>query len=118
MQQEILKSYNKLFTYILRSDLKILYKKNENKIIFWNRLSFIYFYLYNYYFIYSNKDKHIFLFDLKKDYNLFLKIFFLYYNKIWKLFYLRLFLRGLGYKIKKITRARMYGGSSLVSLRK
>ena len=103
-----LQKTKKLFTYFLRSDLKILYNKYEYKILFYNKWTSIYFYLTNYYYIFLNNNNYIFLFDLKKDFYLFFKLFFLYYRKIWKLFYLRLFLRGLGYKIKRVTRRLFY----------
>jgi hypothetical protein len=51
-----------------------------------------------------NLKNTIFLFLNKITYIEFLNNFFSFYNKIFKIFYFRLVIRGLGYKIRKVTK--------------
>jgi hypothetical protein len=52
----------------------------------------------------KNNEENSFLFLNKSDFIMFLRNFFSFYNKICKIFYFRIVIRGLGYKIRKITK--------------
>jgi hypothetical protein len=56
------------------------------------------------FFFSKNKEKNLFLFSSKNKYNNFFNNFLFFFNKFFKFFFFRLRLRGLGYRIKRITK--------------
>lgn len=73
--------------------------ENKNIFVFKNILGIIKFYISSYFFF----KKNTFLF-LKEEFFLkFLNNFFYFYNKFFRFYFFKLRLRGLGYRIKKIT---------------
>jgi len=74
--------------------------KNNNIIIFKNLLGYLKFYMSSYFFIKENS----FLFINKKSFLTFVSNFLFFYNKFFRFYFFKLRLRGLGYRIKKITK--------------
>jgi hypothetical protein len=93
-----------LFNYYFKSGVKFFFNKELNKILFWNTVGYNILFLNNYYFFNNNFKEKLFLFINKAEYIEFIKNFFSFYNKIFKIFYFKIIIRGLGYKIRKVTK--------------
>lgn len=74
--------------------------KNSNLIIFKNVLGYIKYYMPSFYFFKNNR----FIFLKKEFFKTFINNFFYFYNRFCRFYFFKLRLRGLGYRIKKITK--------------
>ena len=83
---------------------KFFYFKNNNDFYFKNILGFLKNSMLSSFYIKNNNNNNYLLFIKKKIYNNFINNFFLFFNKFYKFFFLKLRLRGLGYRIKKISK--------------
>lgn len=94
--------YKKKSFLVLNS--KFFYFKNNNIFYFKNILGYLKNYMLSSFYMKIIKNNHYFLFLKKNIYNNFINNFFFFYNKFFKFFFVKLRLRGLGYRIKKISR--------------
>jgi len=88
----------------LISNTKLLFLKMKNVLFLKNILGYVKIYMFSKYFYNNSKNKNTFLFVNKKAYNNFLNNFYNFFNRFFRFFFFRLKLRGLGYRIKKITK--------------
>ena len=86
-------------TYLILNSYYYFFKKN-NIIFFKNFLGCLKFYMGSYYFF----KKNSFLFLKKEFFKTFINNFYYFYNKFFRFYFFKLRLRGLGYRIKKITK--------------
>ena len=85
-------------------DVNIFYIKSYNILFLKSDVSFCYLYLGNFFFFKYFDDLLILMFLNKKFYNSFIKIFAFFFSIISKIFYFKLKLKGLGYRIKHVTK--------------
>ena len=84
--------------------VNIYFFQKKNVIIFKNVLGYLKMYMPNIFFLKKIKNRTSFIFLKKNHYNDFLNNFFLFINNFFRFYFFRLRLRGLGYRIKKITK--------------
>jgi hypothetical protein len=96
-----------LFNYLLKNELKLYYNKYENKIIFYGKYGTSILFLPNFFFVNVTIVGLFFLFVNKKSVINFIKHFFYIYNSVFKIFFIRMKLRGLGYRIIRVAK-RLY----------
>jgi hypothetical protein len=89
-------------TFFLRNS-NLYFFKNVNIIIFKNTLGYLKVYMPSEYFLLNKLNRWKFIFLKKSSYNNFFNSFFIYFNKFFRFYFFKLRLRGLGYRIKKIT---------------
>jgi hypothetical protein len=94
--------YRKKNFLVLNS--KLIFLKMQNILFLKNILGYIKIYMFSKYFYKNLKNNISFLFTNRKIYNNFLNNFYNFFNKFFRFFFFRLKLRGLGYRIKKITK--------------
>lgn len=92
---------NKKFIVNLRSDLFLFL--NKNIFLFIGPFGYIRFYLYNFFFWKRRKNGFSFIFFNRQIYVSFLKYFIYVHRHVSTLFFFKLRLRGLGFRIKKLT---------------
>lgn len=93
-----------LFNYFLKGDLQLYLNKVENKMLVHGRFGTSLLFLPNFFFTSIDKQKINFMFITKQNMMNFLKHFIYTYNSVYKLYFLRMRLRGLGYRIIRIAR--------------
>jgi hypothetical protein len=94
--------YRKKNFLVLNS--KLIFLKMQNILFLKNILGYVKIYMFSKYFYKNLKNNISFLFINKQIYNNFLNNFYNFFNKFFRFFFFRLKLRGLGYRIKKITK--------------
>ena len=99
-----------LFSYFSKLRFNFLLDEIKNQLYVWNKITLFNIFLNNFFFFkntmnkFNNVGELSFMFTNVSLYKKFVKSFFSFRKKIYKIFYFRLSLRGLGYKIKRITK--------------
>jgi len=100
-----------LFSYYTRLRLNFLFNNIANNLRIWNKVNALTVFLENFFFFkrVSNQHKNSidevsFLFTSFVDYKKFTKNLFSFRQRIYKVFFFRIALRGLGYRVKRITK--------------
>jgi hypothetical protein len=88
------------FNYFLKLDVNF-YIDEFNSLLIKGNNGVVYFFLPSFYFLKSNKNNINFCFLNKFYFNIVYKQLFLYLKFFYKVYFLRLKLKGLGYRIKK-----------------
>lgn len=97
--------YINLFSYLIKIKLNLLLFKKLNLLLIKGKFGIIYLFMPKFYFYKIEKnDKLLFCFLNKYYFYYLLKQFFFIYKIFFKFYYFRLKLKGLGYRIKKITK--------------
>lgn len=86
-------------SYVVLNSCYYFFKDN-NIIIFKNILGYLRFYMSSYFFL----KKNTILFLKREFFKTFISNFIYFYNKFFRFYFFKLRLRGLGYRIKKITK--------------
>jgi hypothetical protein len=92
-----------LYNVNIRLDLNLLYKKELNLLLLKEKYGIMVLYLPSFFFINEKKDKLLFNFISKIDFIYFFKQFLFLCNYFLILFYFRIKLKGLGYRIRKVS---------------
>jgi len=92
-----------LFKYFLSYDVKIFLNLVQNKLVLVGKLGHCFIYLPKYFMFYILNNNFHFLFFIKEYFVSFIKHFFYMYNRVVKLFFFKLRLRGMGYYIKRMS---------------
>lgn len=103
IKRNLLKVYflSKFFNVYLSSKKSLLYLKGHYGVIAFKLPSF-------YFFFKDNINKFSLIFLKKFYYISFIKHFFVNYNRLFKIYCIRLKIKGLGYRIRKITNNLYY----------
>lgn len=88
----------------LISNSKFFFFKNNNSVFFRNILGYLKYNMVSSYYVKTKENNIYFLFTKKGVYKNFINNFLFFFNKFFKFFFVKLRLRGLGYRIKKITK--------------
>lgn len=88
----------------LISNSKFFFFKNNNSVFFRNILGYLKYNMVSSYYVKTKENNIYFLFTKKSVYKNFINNFLFFFNKFFKFFFVKLRLRGLGYRIKKITK--------------
>jgi hypothetical protein len=96
-----------IFRYFLSYDVKIFLNLNENKLFLSGKLGNCFLYVPKYYLFYSINNNLYFLFVMKRYFVSFVKHYIYMFNRVFKVYFFRVKLRGLGYYIKKLSE-RLY----------
>ena len=94
----------KLFNYLIKIRLNFFLFTKLNILLIKGKFGIIFLYLPKYYFYKLENNKFLFCFLNKYFFYYLLKQFFFIYKKFYKFFYFRLRLKGLGYRIKRMTK--------------
>lgn len=92
-----------IFNNIINLDIDFFLKPNIGLFFIKGKFGVIFIYLPKYYFYFITLNKMNFIFLNKWFFSTFLKQFFCFYKIFYKMFFFRIKLKGLGYRIKKIT---------------
>jgi len=95
---------NIIYNYIIRLDLKLLYKKELNILFIKEKYGVLFLYLPKFFFINENINNLKLSFLSRLNFMNVLKQFLFLCNYYLVLFFFRIKLKGLGYRIKKITK--------------
>lgn len=95
---------NVVYNYIIRLDLKLLYKKELNILFIKEKYGVLFLYLPRFFFISENINNLKLSFLSKLNFMNVLKQFLFLCNYYLVLFFFRIKLKGLGYRIRKITK--------------
>jgi hypothetical protein len=94
-----------LFNYLIKVKLNLFLFTKLNLLLIKGRFGIIYIYMPKIYFYKKGKNNELFLCFLNKFFFYsFFKQFFFIYKIFYKFFYFRLKLKGLGYRIKRMTK--------------
>src|SRR6185295_2886285 len=93
-----------LFNYLIKIKLDFFLFSKLNILLIKGRFGIIFLYLPKYYFYKLNNNKFLFCFLNKYFFYSLLKQFFFIYKIFYKFYYFRLRLKGLGYRIKRMTK--------------
>jgi len=102
IKKVIIKNYN------LKKNIKLFFSNKQSLLYIKGLYSYIMIKLPNYYYYLLNNNKINILYNNKNKFSLFIKNINLLYNKLIFLYSVRLRLRGLGFKIRKISKNLYY----------
>jgi hypothetical protein len=102
IKKVIIKNYN------LKKNIKLFFSNKQSLLYIKGLYSYIMIKLPNYYYYLINNNKINILYNNKNKFSLFIKNINLLYNKLIFLYSVRLRLRGLGFKIRKISKNLYY----------
>lgn len=97
MKLKLIKNYN------VKNNVSVFFLKNHNIFFLKNYIGFFKIYMPMNYFFFKKDNNYNFLFIKKNNYYSILKQFLNFYKNLVKMFFFKLRLRGLGYRIKKIS---------------
>jgi hypothetical protein len=102
IKKVIIKNYN------LKKNIKLFFSNKQSLLYIKGLYSYIMIKLPNYYYYLINNNKINILYNNNNKFSLFIKNINLLYNKLIFLYSVRLRLRGLGFKIRKISKNLYY----------
>lgn len=94
--------------HILNSKFDFIHLFNKSLIFIKSFYGILFFHLPSFYYIKSNKFEHLFLFISRHNFKSFLSNLNFKYNNLFLTYFVKIKIRGLGFRIRKITNSLYY----------
>lgn len=94
--------------YFNLTKINIYYSQSLSLFFVRNSLGLLFLYLPSFYFVKQSSHRIIFLFEKAKFFKSFIKHLFILYDRLFNFYYIKIKMRGLGYRIREITQNFYY----------